>query len=236
MPSIARKNSRPNVVHGLRDRKKARRREDILTAASALFAAKGIDATTMAEIADAVDVSPPTIFNYFGNKDGILIALITEGAQKARLVHRDMLARTDADFGTVLVDLFTLFAGRTLEIASKRIWRYAEAAAIRHPGTELARRYATVDHELVGLVALFFDQYTLRLRSGVVPDPELLAQVFYDAWNTAFFELIKDDHKTVSQHRAELCARFVPLAQMIFTDEFLASPSLKSGISHNGPS
>ena len=81
MSITAQNKGNPDTVHGLRDRKKARRREDILNAASALFAAKGIDATTMAEIADAVDVSPPTIFNYFGNKDGILIALITEGAQ-----------------------------------------------------------------------------------------------------------------------------------------------------------
>ena len=236
MAITAQNKGNPDTVHGLRDRKKARRREDILNAASALFAAKGIDATTMAEIADAVDVSPPTIFNYFGNKDGILIALITEGAQKARSVHREMLARTDADFGTILVDLFSLFAERTLQIASKRVWRYAEAAAIRHPATELAQRYVTVDQELVDLVSVFFDQYALRLRSGDTPDPDLLAHIFYDAWNTGFFLLIKDDEQTIARHRADLQRRFVPLARMIFTDDFFDNPTLKPGNPPHGPS
>lgn len=232
----ARKQGSPAAAAGLRSRKKAQRREDILAAASALFADKGIDATTMAGIADAVGVSPPTIFNYFGNKDGILIALITEGAQSARALHRNTLARTDADFATILIDLFALFAERTLQIASKRIWRYAEAAAIRHPMTSLAREYATVDRELMCVIADFFDRYAIRLRSGDAPDPALLSEIFYDAWNTAFFRLIKSDDLTLDQHRTDLRLRFEPLARMIFADDFLAHPRLKIGHAAHGPS
>ncbi|MEZ5714609.1 MAG: TetR/AcrR family transcriptional regulator [Paracoccaceae bacterium] len=220
----------------MRSRKKAQRREDILLAASGLFADKGIDATTMAEIADAVGVSPPTIFNYFGNKDGILIALITEGTQTARALHRNMLARTDTDFATILIDLFALFAERTIQIASKRIWRYAEAASIRHPTTDLAREYATVDRELTSVIANIFDRYAIRLRSGDAPDSALLAEIFYDAWNTAFFRLIKSDDLTLDQHRADLRQRFEPLARMIFADDFLETPTLKIGHAAHGPS
>lgn len=218
-----------DAPHGLRDRKKARRREEILTQASALFARKGIDATTMAEIADAVGVSAPTIFNYFGNKDGILIALITEGAQKARAMDHTRAIRTDTDFDTILVDLFALFAERTLQIASKRIWRYAEAAAIRHPTTKLARNYVNVDEELVRVIAAFLDLYEIRLLNGQPPDSMFLANLFYDAWNTAFFNLIKTEDLTLDQHRDELRARFRPLAAMLFDDTFLTAPTLKPG-------
>ncbi|MFC6762512.1 TetR/AcrR family transcriptional regulator [Sulfitobacter porphyrae] len=69
---------------GLRDRKKARRRDDIIAAAIELFGKKGVDATTIADIAEACDVSAPTIFNYFGSKDGILVALVEEGTQRKR--------------------------------------------------------------------------------------------------------------------------------------------------------
>lgn len=214
---------------GLRGRKKARRREEILARASELFAHKGIDATTMAGIAEAVGVSTPTIFNYFGHKDGILIALITEGARKARAADLAPAMRVDLDFGTVIADLFTLFAERTLDIASKRIWRYAEAATIRHPMTELARNYETVDEELLRVIVGFLDAYDIRLRNGAEPDTKTLAQLFYDVWNPAFFDLIRDDEMTLDQHRAHLLQRFVPLADMLCDDAFVKSPTLKPG-------
>ncbi len=229
MGDIAQDQGSEATPPGLRGRKKAQRRGIILARASELFAQKGIDATTMAEIADAVGVSTPTIFNYFGHKDGILIALITEGAQKARAADLAPAMRTDLDFGTVIADLFTLFAARTLDIASKRIWRYAEAATIRHPGTDLARNYETVDEELLRVIVGFFDAYDIRQRNGAEPDSEALAQLFYDVWNPAFFDLIKDDDMTLDQHRAQMLRRVVPLAQMLFEEAFVKSPTLKPG-------
>ncbi|WP_370206341.1 TetR/AcrR family transcriptional regulator, partial [Pararhodobacter marinus] len=68
------------AAESLRDRKKARRRDALIAAATTLFGNKGVDATTMADIAEACDVSVPTVFNYFGSKDGLLMAIIDEGA------------------------------------------------------------------------------------------------------------------------------------------------------------
>ncbi|WP_428926910.1 TetR/AcrR family transcriptional regulator [Marinibacterium sp. SX1] len=212
---------------GLRDRKKLRRREDILNAARLLFAERGIDGTTMAEIAAAVQVSPPTVFNYFGNKDGILIALITEGTRTARTVHLQKPPRTDTDFATVLTGIFTDVSGRTLDIAGKRVWRYAEAAAIRHPAAPLACEYRIVEDSLHLSLTERLAPYDMRLRSGGPADPAQLAQVFYDAWNPCFFALICDDGCTLDQHRADVDARFRPLAGMIFEPGFLRQPVLK---------
>jgi AcrR family transcriptional regulator len=67
---------------GLRSRQKAKRRDEIIAAAQALFESQGLDATTMADIAAAAGISAPTVFNYFGSKDGVLIALISDGSQR----------------------------------------------------------------------------------------------------------------------------------------------------------
>lgn len=58
---------------GLRERKKQQTRDTIARAALALFAQRGYDETTLAEIADAAGVAPRTIFAYFENKEDILL-------------------------------------------------------------------------------------------------------------------------------------------------------------------
>jgi AcrR family transcriptional regulator len=57
---------------GLRERKKQQTRETIARVALELFAEHGYEETTLADIADAADVSKRTIFAYFESKEDIL--------------------------------------------------------------------------------------------------------------------------------------------------------------------
>lgn len=214
----------PPDAPGLRDRKKARRREEIIAAARDLFARQGIDATTMAEIAAAAGISPPTVFTYFGSKDGILIALIDEGARRARDDDSRMVPVQGVDLTTLILDLFARISARTLEIGSKRIWRYAEAAVIRQPQTDLARGYRAVSGDLVAVVTRFLAHYRLETHSGQPCPAAYLAQVLYDLWMPCFLDLITDETQDLAAHHTRVAAKITPLLAMLLSDACRENP------------
>ncbi|GAA1598328.1 TetR/AcrR family transcriptional regulator [Kribbella hippodromi] len=57
---------------GRRERKKAELRDRISTVATGLFLARGFDAVSVTEVAEAADVARPTVFAHFPRKEDLL--------------------------------------------------------------------------------------------------------------------------------------------------------------------
>lgn len=60
------------------DRRKRRNRQALIEAGYEVMAQKGVDAATMAEIADRADVGAGTVYNYFASKDDLAMAVIEQ--------------------------------------------------------------------------------------------------------------------------------------------------------------
>lgn len=63
----------PPPTPGLRERKKAATMHHIQETALALFTTHGFDQVTIEQVAAASDVSPSTVYRYFGTKEGLVI-------------------------------------------------------------------------------------------------------------------------------------------------------------------
>jgi AcrR family transcriptional regulator len=81
---------------GLRERKKQRTREAIVDAAFELFAERGFDGTTIADIADAADIAPRTFFSYFPSKDDVVFHDFEESYEMLASWLRDREPGTNA--------------------------------------------------------------------------------------------------------------------------------------------
>jgi AcrR family transcriptional regulator len=88
---------------GLRERKKAQTRDAIAEAARRLFLEHGFDDVTVADVAEAADVSEATVFNYFPTKEDLAFHRMED-------FEEEMLdAVRDRQPGTSVVDAFGSF-------------------------------------------------------------------------------------------------------------------------------
>jgi len=98
-----------DATPGLRERKKRAAREAIAATARRLFAERGFDAVTVAEVAAAADVSEKTVFNHFATKEDLALAGREEGI--ARLVA-DITGRRP---GTSVLDVFRALTATVID-------------------------------------------------------------------------------------------------------------------------
>ena len=98
-------NDRGVTQPGLRERKKQQTRRLLADTARQLFADRGFDAVTVAEIAHAANVSEPTVFNYFPRRKTSFSA--DSKASRTRRAYRDLGKAP----GQGVFDAFATFVG-----------------------------------------------------------------------------------------------------------------------------
>ncbi len=81
-----------------RRRDRAAREREILAAAERIFGERGYQGTSMDDVAAAVGVSKPLIYQYYGSKDGLFLACLARlRAQLLETVADAVMAATDIE-------------------------------------------------------------------------------------------------------------------------------------------
>ncbi len=162
---------------GLRAKQKAQRRSLIEKAASELFVEKGFADTAIEEIAERAMVSAPTVYNYYGTKGDLLLALVARGEEGILDAESDFDKQTK-DYHPI--DLVTKVihsnVSDTISSLSRELWGHVVAFVATATDPDVAPRYLnTIADGLAAAIKRVLIQYEKDgvFREGV--DPEELA-------------------------------------------------------------
>jgi AcrR family transcriptional regulator len=146
---------------GLRERKKRQTRERIAGTAGRLFAERGFEPVTVAEIAREADVSEQTVFNYFPTKEDLFYG-------RLETFEQDMLeAIRERDRGQTVLAAFRRFVLRPRGLLAEQEPSEARATA---------ERLRTINRIIVNSPALLareqqvFERYTRSLAKLIADE------------------------------------------------------------------
>lgn len=127
---------------GLREKQKAQRRELIEKAAGELFVEKGFEDTSIEKIAEHALVSPATVYNYYGTKGELLLALLARGEVGITERVEDFLKKADTENPASLVTAVIMSnVEDTLSAISKELWGHVVAFIATTSDPSLAPKY-----------------------------------------------------------------------------------------------
>ncbi len=158
---------------------KEARREQILSAALHLFAAKGLFATRISDIATAVGVSQGLIYRYFASKEEIFTALIRHAFEKMNAACRILEAMPIPPVEKVKLALERLIEGLSQSADAAQYYLLIAQATASESIPEEAK--AVIDGENREPYEVLARIFAEGQRTGAFRQdpPEILAQLFW---------------------------------------------------------
>ncbi|TCS62117.1 TetR/AcrR family transcriptional regulator [Varunaivibrio sulfuroxidans] len=178
----------------LRERNKKDRRNRILDAARQNFLEHGFENATIDSIAAIADVSAVTIYNYYGTKGGLLLALAARSGQILIEKIKNVApkpAKTSMDALDALCRLSTTVNDHALADLGRAIWRHTIATSIVEGRPELGHDYFRIARELKALLCGCVATPERRRRDGGRGHPSP-GEIFYNIHNARFIQFITD--------------------------------------------
>ena len=187
---------------GLRERQKMMRRRVIVDSALRLFELQGFETTTVEQIASAANVSPATVFNYFGSKSEILLEKLMEADRAVWAEERQRILALE-QVEEVLYELQMVACNFCLNSLSAHLWRELLPLVMMSTRNELSRGYAKLTDLYVGEVCFVLEQLRTRqcLRQDL--DLNLTARILSDVSHAFMARHITESGFSFDEYRAQ---------------------------------
>ena len=198
---------------GVRQKKRAKTQAAILRAAAYLITRKGFEHTSIEDIAGRAEVGVGTVYNYFGSKNALLLALMQSDTEDLLKEGEAVLARAPDRPEAALTRLFWIYAKGLLGRYDRRLLREVFAAAFHQP-EELGQELTRMDFQLMSQVGRLIGklQNDGILKKSLPVEPALL--VLYGAFAVVVIMYLQYAEMPIETVRAQMAASI----ELILTD------------------
>ncbi len=143
---------------GVREQKKVRIKDNIISAATAVFSSRGYETATLEEIAARAELGVGTLYNYFSSKADLFLAVKIGGFNLSVLESVDLSERVTDDVTDRTISYLRQITA-PLGLDSKETWREIIAVAMGtlKTGDNLFHKLNQVDDQFRLLLEAFFD-------------------------------------------------------------------------------
>lgn len=191
---------------GLREKQRKSRQSSILEAARQLFRAGGYQAVTIEAIARDAELSPMTVFNYFGSKGGLLLALVNQSdlllVEKIEsYIRRDHVNALESirGFSFVIID-------HAFSYLDRKTWRHVQATAILEGHSTFGKGFFKLEKDLVTLMCKLLRVLESKGLLIIEEDAMTIANIIYNVHNARFIEYASSDDLTTAQIKDTISA------------------------------
>jgi AcrR family transcriptional regulator len=159
-----------NQASTRRKRQVQRKKQEILAAATRVFAAKGFSAATTKDIANEADIGESTLYNYFDSKREIMLAIMDEYKQLFDADFREATALASRQAFVELID-------KTIDLFTSRVFFIRALVAEAWIDNDILENYVMARlRQIAGILGGFFSK---EIEAGLFRpiDPQLVSRL-----------------------------------------------------------
>lgn len=172
----------------------------IFTVASRLFAEKGYNGVSMREISEQTGLSKPTIYYYFGNKEGIYSSLIHASLSHGSS-HMKNILEMDISVKQKLVELVKLWFNHSLE--NPEFAKFILGLFTSKENLPFLNNFIQEAETRRIEIANLVQEGINKEEFGVSADPDLAADIFIGTLTHFLWKQINSKEKILSDQLAE---------------------------------
>ena len=173
---------------GLREKQKKDRKRRILEAARERLLKTNYRVVTIESIAEAADLSAMTIFNYYGSKGGLLLALVAESDRHLIKKINNVLEQEHKDPLLAVTTFSSTIFDHAFSYLDRQTWAHVLATSIQSGDSTFSRGFMALERELQELLERLLDLLKHQQLVDSEYQSKAAATVIYNVHNARFIE------------------------------------------------
>ena len=202
-------------MKGLRERQRVSRQNIILESARQLFRARDYHSVTIEMIAHNAQLSQMTVYNYFGSKGGLLLALVNQSDLLLVKKINSLIAGRHTNAFKSIEKFSFIIIEHAFSYLDREIWRHVHSTAIVDGHSNFGQGFLKLENELVKLLCELIRVLETEKLATLRDDAIIIANIFYNVHNARFIQIASNNHISKTQVKKTISLEFKCLTKLI---------------------